>query len=250
LVTHLRDDKFVISCAARSGSTMLVMLLHSHPDILCHSEVLESDGIGYVAGRYGRLRTQDPTVSDALQRYRVERPEAFLYDVVFNADGRKAVGFKLKTDEAFGSDPRFTGIHQLILMDRDIKIVRLRRRDLVAQYISHMVARQTGVLLVRGDEPRPAVQPFHVDPRKALDYVIDVRRRDRLATEAYAGHRSMTVFYEDVARDAHPARQELLAFLGVPPVALTSTTTKIVPDLEGVVLNIDEVRRLVATSLA
>jgi LPS sulfotransferase NodH len=249
-MAHLRDDKFVISCAARSGSTMLVMLLHSHPDILCHSEVFEAEKLGYIAGRYRRLRTHDPTVSSALQGYRVERPEAFLYDVVFNADGHRAVGFKFKTDEAFGSDPRFTVINQLILKDHDIKIIRLHRRDLVAQYVSHVVTRQTGVLLLRGDEPRPAIKPFEVDPRKALDHVLDVRRRDQMATDAYAQHRSVSVFYEDLVLDNDPARNDLLAFLGVPSAPLSFSTTKILPSLDDLVLNIAEVRRVVATSVA
>jgi len=40
-----RDNIYMITCPARSGSTMLVHLLRSHPDIISHDEVFASAGI-------------------------------------------------------------------------------------------------------------------------------------------------------------------------------------------------------------
>lgn len=42
--------RFVVVCAARTGSTMLCHMLNSHPSILCHGEVL-GGGLGKSADR-------------------------------------------------------------------------------------------------------------------------------------------------------------------------------------------------------
>src|SRR6516164_8567844 len=42
--------RFVILAAPRTGSNMLCTLLHSHPEILCHHEVFNPNGIFYALG--------------------------------------------------------------------------------------------------------------------------------------------------------------------------------------------------------
>jgi hypothetical protein len=227
---------------------MLMMLLHSHPDILAHGEVLDYESIGYLGGRYGTMRRQNPAMSSRLQRYRQQHPEAFLYDVVFNADGHKSVGFKFNTDEVFWSSRRFTEFNKLIVHDDDIKSVRLTRSDVLAHPISFLVKQQTGVMLVRDDNELPAIRPFAVNPRRALAYVADVRRLDRLADKAYANHRTIALCYEDLILLDHPVRADLLRFVEVPSAELTSATRKIVIRPDEIVTNFDEVQRLIAAS--
>ncbi|NES73345.1 MAG: sulfotransferase, partial [Okeania sp. SIO2D1] len=38
------QTKFIITCAPRTGSTMLRMMLNSHPEIACHGEVIALKG--------------------------------------------------------------------------------------------------------------------------------------------------------------------------------------------------------------
>ena len=122
---HFRNDKFMISCPARSGSSMLCSLIHSHPQAICHHEVFAFDGQPTVMGVYARKRRDDPEFERQLRKYRDERPEAFLYDIVFDSQRRRCVGFKFKTDEAL--QPAYRGILDLIVTDKDIKIVHLVR---------------------------------------------------------------------------------------------------------------------------
>lgn len=242
---HLRDDKFIVSCPARSGSTMLVHLLRSSPAVICHGEVFGGERIGNLVGTYGRLRRENPELDAELMAYRLERPQAFLYDVVFNTQGRKAVGFKFKTDEAF--DPAFTDIQDLILADRDIKIVHLSRRNILDQYISHeVVLRQTGVTLLKEGEARPDVEPFDIDIDQAVGYVQDVLGRERQALDAYANHRNLQVSYDDLAQKGNPVHARLQQFLGVAAVPLSTPTRKILAKNASLVRNIEDVRGVLA----
>ena len=238
---YLRDNKFIISCPARSGSTMLLHLLRSNPAIMCHGEVIGRDGIGHIAGAYAAKRKDDPEVTERLHAYRTRDPAAFLYDIVFDAQGREVVGFKFKTDEAF--DARFADIQQVIRDDRDIKILQLRRRNILDQFISHQVVlHQTGVTWIGDDDQRPEVEPFDVDVREAVAYVLDVLQREAATAEAYPAHRRFLVDYEDVVAPAHTSLVEAQAFLGVEPRALSTPTRKILERTETLVGNVEQVR--------
>lgn len=240
---HLRDDKFIVSCPARSGSTMLVHLLRSNPAVICHGEVFGGDRIGNLAGTYGPLRRAHPELDESLMAFRQARPETFLYDVVFNPQGRKAVGFKFKTDEAF--DPAYRDIQDLVLADRDIKVIHLSRRNLLDQYVSHeVVLRQTGVTLLREGEERPEVEPFDVDIRQAVAYILDVLDREEQALDAYRGHRAIRVSYDDLVQADHPVHGELQAFLGIPHKPLSTPTRKILASNASLVRNLDDVRNV------
>jgi LPS sulfotransferase NodH len=238
---YLRDNKFVISCPARSGSTMLLHLLRSNPQVMCHGEVFGRDGLGHIAGDYAARRREDPAATGQLSAYRERSPAAFLYDIVFDAQGRRVVGFKFKTDEAF--DERFADIQEIIRGDADIKIVQLRRRNVVDQFISHQVVlHQTGVTWIGDGDERPEVQPFDVDVREAVAYVLDVIQREEAVGRVYAGHRRILVDYEDVVDPAHPVRGELQAFLGIDPQALSTPTRKILKRNDALVRNVEDVR--------
>jgi hypothetical protein len=160
---------------------------------------------------------------------------------VFDAQGRRVVGFKFKTDEAF--DPQFADIQEIIRGDADIRIVQLRRRNILDQYISHQVVlHQTGVTWIGDEADRPVVEPFEVDVRHAVAYVLDVLQREEDIARAYPEHRRFVVDYEDVVDPAHPVLEALQQFLGVDPVALSTPTRKILANNEALVANVGNAR--------
>lgn len=238
---YLRDNKFVISCPARSGSTMLLHLLRSNPQVMCHGEVFGRDGLGHIAGDYAARRRADPEATAQLTAYRERAPASFLYDIVFDGQGRRVVGFKFKTDEAF--DERFADIQDIIRDDLDIKIVQLRRRNVLDQFISHQVVlNQTGVTWIGQGDERPRIESFRVDVREAVSYVLDVVRREEEVPRVYEGHRRMLVDYEDLVDPSHPVRGELQAFLDIEAQELTTPTRKIIDRNETLVENVEDVR--------
>jgi len=243
VTTHLRDDKFIISCAARTGSTLLERLLRSHPDILCHGEIMQPGEVGPMRGPLRDMRKETDAVEDPLFRYLSEKPAIFLYDIVFDAHGSLAVGFKFKTDEAFDARfPHINRVSDIIGGDPDIKVIRLRRRDLLAQYISHeVVMRQTRQTYIETGQERPVAKPFAADPAAVARYCLDVTFREQRASKMFRNHRQLHVDYEELTDSASDVQARLCEFLGVPARGLTTDTERVLPDSRRLLENADEV---------
>lgn len=237
---HFRNDKFMISCPARSGSSMLCSLIHSHPQAICHHEVFAIEGRPTVMGIYARKRRDVHGFEQRLRTYRDERPEAFLYDIVFNPQGRRCVGFKFKTDEAL--QPAYRAILDLIVNDSDIKIIHLVRRNVLDQYISHRVVEQTGKTFVREGSHRPEPKPIRIDTDHLVAYVRDVRERQQSAFNVYRQHRAFVIYYEDIIAPGSGALADLQAFLELDHRQLSTTMTKIIRNSNDLVSNPGEVQ--------
>ena len=245
---HLRDDKFLVSCAARSGSTMLCSLIRSHPQAICHGEVLAQEGSPPLAGMYQRKLKENPEFGSSVCRYRDRHPERFLYDIVFNPQGHRCVGFKFKTDEAF--QPRFKPFREIVAADKDIKVIHLIRRNLLDQYVSHRVVEKTGLTLLRLPEERPQVAPFTVDIEHFIAYAKDVNQRQQAAFDLYREHRCITLAYEDIVAPESSALDGLKVFLGITNRPLSTPLVKIITNNSDVVLNLKEVQDELASELA
>jgi hypothetical protein len=238
---YLRDSKFIISCAARTGSTFLVHLLRSNPKILCHGEVISLDKVGNLTGTYGKKRREIPDYAEALHHEFINEPERFIYSSIFDSQGHRTTGFKYKTDESLS--PEYGAYTDIIADDKDIKVIHLKRRNLLDQYISHQVVlKQSGVTLLLGNE-RPEIEPFECDIGHVTKYFKDVVRREKASAELYEAHRFFNVNYEDLVADINTAhsRRDIQRFLEVKVVPLTSHTKKIISDSNTLVTNIDEV---------
>jgi hypothetical protein len=247
LPMHLRDDKFLVSCAARSGSTMLCTLIRSHPQAICHGEVLAQERPP-VSGIYGRKSKDNPEFGRQIRRYRDEQPQRFLYDIVFNPQGRRCVGFKFKTDEAF--QPRFEALREVIAADKDIKVIHLIRRNLLDQYVSHRVVEKTGLTFLRPTDARPEVAPFTVDIDHFIAYVKDVNERQQAANDLYRDHRSLVLTYEDIVAPQSSALDDLQTFLGIDTRPLSTPLLKIIRNNSEMVLNLKEVQAALACERA
>ena len=243
--TYLRDNMFVISCAARTGSTMLVHMLRSNPRIICHGEVYVGGAIGALTVNYRVKRQETELESELLRCYR-ETPVIFFYKYLYDLQGRLVAGFKFKTDELF--HPDYATVAKLLGEDKDIKVVHLYRSDLVAQYISHQVLlNQTGVSLVTKPENRPQLSEFKVELSHFHEYIADVFRREESSLSYYSEHRGYCISYEDAVCETESVINDLQEFIGVPPARLKKGTEKIInQELSGLVTNLAEIRECYA----
>src|SRR5437879_1043027 len=158
-----RDNIYVITCPARTGSTMLVHLLRSHPEICSHDEVFSSPGtIGGMTGTYLIKCRAEPDFVNYLSAEKDRDPIKFLYKIVLDLQGKKAVGFKLKHDELVL--PGYRGLREEIVNDRDFRIIHLRRENLLRGSLCHYLeTRVPGLhLFVRG-RSLPKMQPMVLD---------------------------------------------------------------------------------------
>lgn len=238
--------RFMIACAARTGSTMLVRTLRSHPALLVHGEVWGDRMVG-LDGPLARACEGEAAAFEALQRARFEHPGESMRRFL-DAHGAAAAGFKLKFDELV--QPQWSGIRALVEADRDLRIVFLRRRDLLRRYLSHrVVLQQTGVTNVPAGGVLPEVAPFAVDIDDCLRDIAETRRREREFEAAFAGHPSLRVVYEELAADPQAQCDRVFAFLGLAPAPVRVATERIVrasPD--ALVLNYPELQAALRAS--
>lgn len=232
----------MITCAARTGSTMLVKLLRCHPALLVHGEVW-GEPMASLTGPIGKRTLEDPEFGAELARERFVRPEKVLYKYFFYSPGRKGVGFKLKYDELV--QPRWHEVRGLVERDRDIKIVFLHRENPLERYVSHQVVmHQTGVTNVRAGAAVPAVKPFKVDVQGCLADAAETRRRTAEFKRCFAGHRTIETTYERLVAAPQAESNLLFDFLGVEAAPVEIGTEKIVrAPLTDLVLNYAEVER-------
>lgn len=242
-MNYLRDDLFVINCAARTGSTMLVHMLRTNPAVLCHGEVYTGEEIGTLTGRYAEMRAIADSWEQLTHCY-LQDPERFFYFYLFDLQGKSAAGFKFKTSELF--DPRYARTAELLALNTHIKVLHLYRADMVAQYVSHqIVLHQTGLTVITRAEDRPAIKPFALDPNDFATYVADVFKREQASLDFYAKHRGHFLSYEELVAHEDGVLNALQEFIGVPPVRLSKKTEKIVvQELSEIVLNLGEIRDL------
>ena len=185
---------FMIACAARTGSTMLVRTLRSHPGLVVHGEVW-GDGMVGLDGPLARGCEADPAAFAALEAARFDAPADTL--------------------------ARFLDPHGAQAF--------LHRRDLLRRYLSHQVVlRQTGVTNVPAGGDVPGIEPFEVDIQDCLRDIAETRRRSREFEAAFAAHPSLQVVYEDLAADPQAACERVFGFLGVAPVPVRVATERIV----------------------
>jgi len=222
---------------------MLVHLLRSHPDIVSHDEVFATAGVlGGMAGTYLIKRHQEPDFATRMAAEKDRDPIKFLYKIVLDLQGKKAVCFKLKHDELVR--PEYKALRDEVINDRDFRIIQLRRENLLARYLSHYIANNVSrVTLAVNGQTVPEIQPVVLDPQKCLRDFETVSARDKEFAEIFSRHPNFTISYEEIITPGSEKLQCLLDFMGVPRRELSTTTQKLgCSDLRRVIANFDELQ--------
>lgn len=231
--------RFIILCAARTGSTMLKHFLHSHPDIWCHGEVFGDEVHGFVGvGFRSPLRP-------VLKSIRSERPREFLHDFVFAPEAARAVGFKIKYEEL--SQPELRWLLDELRAEPDLHVIHLFRQNRLKRFVSwYLSARVHHIMNITNEKDRPARTTIRVSPRECLDDFAATARLEAQFLDWFAGKPSITTTYEALLAD--PAElPRIVAFLGVDPFAVQTKTLKMNSDnLRDLVENYDELAAALA----
>jgi LPS sulfotransferase NodH len=201
--------RFVLFGQGRTGSKLLVELLHSHPDIHCDGEVLN----GFYWNRFSR-RLLLP-----LWRY---HPLPLFRRNARNSHSM-AYGFKLFNDH-------IRWPHRVLssLYGEGWRIIHRQRRDLVAQTISGEVARQTR-RWHRHSGNTVAPTFITIDPN---EFSADLQKRltrSAQIEQLLADIPHLDITYEDDLADPadwEPLSVRLLDYLGTPVLPLTTRMVK------------------------
>ncbi len=238
--------RFVIVAGARTGSTMLARALNLNPQIRCFGELFNKDvdfvpfdvdGYDNFDGRQRQLRGGDFA--------------AFLRERIFPAqDDTQATGFKL----LYGQDRDFPGLPEWLVEQEDLRVIHLRRRNLLRSLVSWKIADTTGVWVEAQGAAlanRATLQQAARHPLRALAALrrrLQLRLAPRTARRApvtltpdecsamfrylqlheihyemdFVSHPKLMLFYEDLLDSPEDTFKQAQSFLGVEPRPLAA----------------------------
>jgi hypothetical protein len=188
---------FVILCLGRTGSTHLGSLLGSHPDVHCFGELFTD--------RKG-------TLDEAFVKSPLEDPVEYVAQLTAPLTER-AIGFKLPLNSI-----RAHPVAMRLLEPDDLRVIRLRRLNLLALFASRRLLATTRVSRsTRGDYGDTTVT---LDPKQCMAVFRRTEEHERYLDSLAEGKPVFDITYEDLAADR--CLDDLQTFLGVEPVTLES----------------------------
>lgn len=247
---------FIITGAARTGSTMLRHALDSHDVIVCHGEVFTNDGIKGLSSKLSATYKTINGVAESMDTYYDSERFRFLEDFILSAELNECetIGFKFKTDEYF--DGRYKDV-RVFIKTKIEKVIHIKRQNLLDQYISHALVLKgiNPTVLLSGaiDESSLLTRMMRlfrssrikVDLSSLDEYCQNILTRESELESELSHIDSMVVWYEDIIDNPQAQFSILCNFLEVKKQDLLIKTQKIVTDIESHVINYQEAKDFV-----
>jgi hypothetical protein len=216
--------KFVVFTVGRSGSTLLVSLLHSHDSIFCDDELFRR----LLFSPLGYLRARE------------------------RLSNKKAYGFKLNTYHFRVQKIPDPGELLKSICNMNYLIISLERRNILRQVISHMYARHTDQFHIRGGEKKIKSGPFSIDIQE-LQQELELFEGFRTLQDGLLKPYSyLKIVYEDdlLKSSQHQCTVDRISnFLGIPTASVNSDLKKTTPtDLSRLVVNYPQVITYLSTT--
>lgn len=204
------EAPFVLVATERTGSTLLLQMLNSHPSVAAGGELFNANLIDQgriVWPNHGTLE------DSALLELRNTNPIEFihrLFDEAVQA-GHRAVGFKLMYGHGDGNDV----VRDYLAHDTNLRVIHLKRRNLLRRQLSNDRARATGVWHAPVGTPRDPPPAVEIDLERCVTEFIRTQRKQAEYERRFAGHALLELHYEDLAADPVAVAGQALAFLGL-----------------------------------
>lgn len=231
---------FVIYTHARSGSSLLVRLLASHPNVVCFGELFVNGRIGF---GYDGFANDDQT----LLEFRKSNPVKFLSEYVFTSykSNVDAVGFKLFPEQV---DSNFPAVKEWLAINRWLKIIVLNRSDYLAALASRKLAAETGKWgITDSSERNTATITLTVDECREF-FKMRTSYFDA-SKDLFQGFDVLELDYTDLDNAQDETMTKAQHFLGIKPDKLGSSKVKQeTRTLDKVIENYDELKKAFESS--
>lgn len=212
---NMDRQPFIVVGAQRTGSTLLVGLLDSHPHIVTGGEALNPKAVeeGYISWPRAEVR-EDAALLD-LRRH---HPAAFI-DRLFSVGGaaaHRAVGFKFMYDHGTRQPEALEHLRTI----EGLRVIHIRRRNLLRRLLSHERARQSGEWTVRVGQSGAAEPPKVVLGARACAKDFEYMEAKAAEYDRLFAHRAVHhVVYEELAASPAEVAGDAIRFLGLDPTA-------------------------------
>lgn len=200
-VVNSRPPSFALVSQPRTGSTWLQTLINSHSQITCFGELLAIN-----KPRLGEGNSVSKSVGELVQQ-REQNVIGFL-DGFFGAGGN---GFKLHLFQLDEYEKH--NIWPWLLDNGSTKVIYLKRRDVVATYISFLLASQNNYWQTQREDSR-VFDTVTVNLLHFRTYMEKMKGWEDKYMSQVNWNSLMVVYYEDLLSGEY-ALNEIQSFLGV-----------------------------------
>lgn len=236
-------ERFLVLAGRRSGTTLLVESLDSHPDIECRKDVFSIRRrwryfqVDYKDGLFYPYRTASlqHRIDYILRRRRLIG--SFLAGVFSPTGGVKAKGIRLSYEQS----RKYPAVIPWVL-DNDIRVVHLIRENGLKAIVSHFTAKKRGLTHTTS---KVAKVTLRLPPRELMAALVKREREVERYRALFRDRPYGEVSYESFLARKEEETRRLLGFLGIDRYApLTSRLVKQNPDsLREILENYDEIAR-------
>ena len=216
-------QKFIILCTGRTGSNLLCSLLQSHSNIRAFAEVLYKDP------KRKRIHWDYPGYnSEEIWQIRERNPNHFIDEIVFRKFPLtvSAVGFKLFYNHGQNNNNRCIWDH--LNQIKNLKIIHLKRENLLEQYISLKKAKATRQWINKSKNNNYQLDDFNltIEKNDCLKHFQEVRHLEQKYDDFFRDHHILNVSYENLVKDYISETKKIQIFLGTSYQKLYSSTYK------------------------
>ena len=215
---------FLVLAAGRSGSTMLVNYLSSHPNVRCHHEPFNQNGwhkqikdYDNVADaldhldQYGLSIPLYSKISSSIQKGIGLHRGRLVADPFKNKNKIKLEGFKITWSQ---TDLILESIQSWLSQKSDVKILYLYRYDYLARFVSYHLAHTTGVW--NSSHKQSDHKPFKASTISFKNFCdSEMRLEEKILKTLLSLNPNVSFLsYEDLVSDPTRAINKQLNFLG------------------------------------
>ena len=210
LAGHADYGKFVIIASPCSGANFLVSSLNSHPNICCYYEIFHPN-------EFVRRTNQYFPTNQKLHTLFVKHPARFLKENFFSRHYSKQVlwvGF-----EIFYQHTRQTGqisIWPYLTDNKELKIIHVQRKNVLAQYLLLTLARQTGVWSSQIHSDYQQHLPLTLHYEHCLEYFKEIESYRQETEQLFYKHDKVNIYYEDLLSNLDMELTSIQDFLELP----------------------------------
>ena len=220
---------FLILCPPRTGSTLLCSSLNEHSSLLVEHEILHRDYPSMVKWRkrvmkdvYGEIRPLDSDLT-------------LFFDKAFDLVN----GYKILFDQIASGSSNW----QYFLNKKGLKIIFLHR-DWVEIGVSHYIALKRGIWQLELGEKRKEIKPFEMNLSWLRDFLSKKMSFQSYLKKLFPNH--LHLDYQKMVDDWDNEIYKTLDFLEIKREKLPMTYGKLLPPIEDLLLNYEDVRRTYA----
>ena len=270
----LAYSRFIVLGQGRTGSTLLVQALNSHPAIVGFGEIFNFSEFLNADAEPVQFNIAGWSTDQAADRaLRSSDYQRFLRERVFcnHEPLVRAVGFKFHYEHVWGNDPSLAGY---LAADKDLRVIHLTRRNRLRTLVSKNLALKTGRWL---EYEKPGAQTtsestikrwrkrvrstlaslrsnnaadqggaerrLTISPGELREFCATTDAQEREWAERMSNHPLLTFAYEDLAADMDTWFANAQRFLGVEPLLLTTRMRRQNPEpLRQLITNYNDLR--------